>query len=146
MIDDVNVSAEFLTPAMSYYQLTDGQALGQLSNNIFHRLHTYVLVYSTTSWKSFDALRDIRERLLQIAPHAHLTLVGNRCDCNLDESVVSRDEGALQAAGWGCSFFEVSTFTGEKIQNAFGHVLRLLVQRYVSEIVPLCESMSSKDR
>lgn len=86
--------------------------------------HGYVLVYSVTSQKSFEVVKDIRERLLDLTgtTSVPLVLVGNKTDLHM-ERVISFDEGNALAKKWNASFMESTAKDHKSALSIFQSVI-----------------------
>lgn len=87
----------------------------------------FALVYSITAKSSFletDELREqiVRSKGLETVP---LVLVGNKIDLD-DSRIVTKEEGAAQAARWNASFFESSAKTRLNVDAIFHELVRLI--------------------
>ncbi|XP_022915172.1 GTP-binding protein Rheb homolog isoform X1 [Onthophagus taurus] len=71
--------------------------------------HGYVLVYSITSPKSFDVVKLIYAKLLDIKGKGHVpvVLVGNKTDLHMERMIPS-EEGRKLAEDWKAVFLETS--------------------------------------
>ncbi|KAH8292206.1 hypothetical protein KR054_007090 [Drosophila jambulina] len=76
--------------------------------------HGYVLVYSITSQKSFEVVKIIYEKLLDVMgkKYVPVVLVGNKTDLH-QERTVSTDEGKKLAESWRAAFLETSAKQNE---------------------------------
>ncbi|KAJ8986287.1 hypothetical protein NQ317_009997 [Molorchus minor] len=96
------------------YELKLVDTAGQDEYSIFPSqysidVHGYVLVYSITSMKSFDVVKSIHEKLLDITGKGHVpvVLVGNKTDLHM-ERTISTEEGKRLADEWKAIFLETS--------------------------------------
>ncbi|XP_018565630.1 GTP-binding protein Rheb homolog isoform X2 [Anoplophora glabripennis] len=96
------------------YELKLVDTAGQDEYSIFPSqysidVHGYVLVYSITSTKSFDVVKSIHEKLLDITGKGHVpvVLVGNKTDLHM-ERMISSEEGKRLADEWKAIFLETS--------------------------------------
>ncbi|KJE97215.1 Ras like enriched [Capsaspora owczarzaki ATCC 30864] len=87
-------------------------------------IHGYVLVYSVTSRTSFEMLKIIREKLLNMTGtnSVPLVLVGNKTDL-VGERVVTFEDGRELAAQWGCGFVESSAKRNNSVKEIFESLL-----------------------
>jgi len=76
--------------------------------------HGYVLVYSITSQKSFEVIKIIYEKLIDMMGKAYvpIVLVGNKTDLH-QERAVSFEEGKKCAESWKATFLETSAKQNE---------------------------------
>ena len=87
-----------------------------------------IIVYSVTSQLSFNEVDKFRDKVKNFAQdnNAKIVLVGNKCD--MQERVVTQDQGKQKAAEWGnIPFFETSAKKDINVQEAFVASLKLLV-------------------
>ncbi|XP_069762611.1 GTP-binding protein Rheb-like isoform X1 [Narcine bancroftii] len=123
-----------------YLQLVD--TAGQDEYSIFSFSHTvnihgYVLVYSVTSMKSFEMIKTIRSKLLDMmgkihrpsSPHYEspcfcqmcripTVLVANKRDLS-KQRMVQTEEGKKLADSWGAAFLESSAKQNETVVQVF---------------------------
>lgn len=85
----------------------------------------FIVVYSVTSRSSFDAVYEIRDKILQVKDSASfpMVLIGNKCDLE-KERAVSQAEGKDMAKNWGIPFFESSAKTRINIDEGFHAIVR----------------------
>lgn len=111
------------------YELKLVDTAGQDEYSIFTTqycigIHGYVLVYSITSAKSFDVIKSIHEKLLDITGKTHVpvVLVGNKTDLHL-ERIVSTEEGRKLAEDWKALFLETSAKENASVSEIFHNLL-----------------------
>ncbi|KAH8369208.1 hypothetical protein KR009_004316 [Drosophila setifemur] len=82
--------------------------------------HGYVLVYSITSQKSFEVIKIIYEKLLDVMgkKYVPVVLVGNKTDLH-QERTVSTEEGKKLAESWRAAFLETSAKQNEASPSSF---------------------------
>lgn len=87
-------------------------------------VHGYVLVYSITSLKSFDVVKSIHEKLLDITgkENVPLVLVGNKTDLHM-ERAISTEEGKRLADEWKAIFLETSAKENQSVSDIFHNLL-----------------------
>ncbi|GAB6019376.1 hypothetical protein CHUAL_000962 [Chamberlinius hualienensis] len=92
-------------------------------------IHGYILVYSITSQKSFDVVKVIYEKLLDMTGKANMpiVLVGNKTDLHM-ERVVSSDDGKATATLWNAAFLEASAKQNQSVQEIF-HTILLKIEK-----------------
>ncbi|KAB0801409.1 hypothetical protein PPYR_05763 [Photinus pyralis] len=92
-------------------------------------VHGYVLVYSITSEKSFDVIKIIYDKLLDITGKVHvpLVLVGNKTDLHM-ERMISYEEGRKLAEGWNAIFLEASAKQNTSVSDIF-HTLLMEIEK-----------------
>jgi len=83
-------------------------------------IHGYILVYSVTSLKSFEVVKVIHEKLLDVTGHNYvpMVLVGNKTDLHM-ERVVSNEAGRNLAESWKAAFYESSAKENRSVQSIF---------------------------
>ncbi|ENN77027.1 GTP-binding protein Rheb homolog [Dendroctonus ponderosae] len=86
-------------------------------------IHGYVLVYSITSVKSFDVVKSIYNKLLDITGKVQVpvVLVGNKTDLHLERQV-STSDGKKLAKDWNAIFLETSAKENLSVSDVF-HLL-----------------------
>jgi Ras family protein len=87
-------------------------------------IHGYVLVYSITSVRSFEIVKVIYQRLLDMTGKVHvpIVLVGNKSDLHM-ERTVSFDEGKRVAASMRAEFLEASAKQNESVTDIFKTII-----------------------
>mmetsp|Transcript_13466 Transcript_13466/g.34374 ORF Transcript_13466/g.34374 Transcript_13466/m.34374 type:complete len:192 (+) Transcript_13466:441-1016(+) len=85
----------------------------------------FIVVYSITSMESFEAIPELREKILQVkdAESFPMVLVGNKCDLEKHREV-AQDKGANLAQAWNIPFFESSAKARINIDEAFFAVVK----------------------
>ncbi|XP_067640749.1 GTP-binding protein Rheb homolog isoform X2 [Eurosta solidaginis] len=86
--------------------------------------HGYVLVYSITSQKSFEVIKIIYEKLLDVMgkKYVPVVLVGNKTDLH-QERTVTTEEGRKLAESWRATFLETSAKQNESVADIFHRLL-----------------------
>ncbi|XP_067132654.1 GTP-binding protein Rheb homolog [Centruroides vittatus] len=87
-------------------------------------IHGYVLVYSITSTKSFEIVKMIYQKLLDMTGKVHvpIILVGNKVDLHM-ERVVSYEEGKRTAATMKAEFVEASAKQNQSVTEIFTTII-----------------------
>lgn len=87
-------------------------------------VHGYVLVYSITSIKSFDVVKSIHEKLLDITGKdiVPLVLVGNKTDLHMERAITT-EEGKKLAEDWRAIFLETSAKENQSVSDIFHNLL-----------------------
>uniref|UniRef100_T1J3P9 Uncharacterized protein n=1 Tax=Strigamia maritima TaxID=126957 RepID=T1J3P9_STRMM len=95
-----------------------------LSSSYSMDIHGYVLVYSINSQKSFEVVRIIYDKLLDMTGKVNvpIVLVANKTDLHM-ERVVSYDEGKQVADTWKAAFMEASAKQNQSVQEIFHTIL-----------------------
>ncbi|GJQ67759.1 putative GTP binding protein [Trypoxylus dichotomus] len=116
------------------YELKLVDTAGQDEYSIFPSeysidVHGYVLVYSITSAKSFDVVKLIYEKLLDITGKGHVpvVLVGNKTDLHM-ERMIPAEEGKKLAENWKAVFLETSAKENASVSEIF-HILLTEIER-----------------
>ncbi|XP_006811964.2 GTP-binding protein Rheb-like [Saccoglossus kowalevskii] len=111
------------------FQLQLVDTAGQDEYSIFPQsytvdIHGYVLVYSVTSNKSFEVIKVIHEKLLDMIGKVQvpIVLVGNKTDLHM-ERVISSEVGKNLADSWKAGFLESSAKENESVMDVFKKVL-----------------------
>lgn len=83
-------------------------------------IHGFVLVYSITSEKSFEVVKVIYDKILDMMGKVTVpvVLVGNKLDLQL-ERVVTADQGRKLAENWKAVFLETSAKQNEAVMDIF---------------------------
>lgn len=92
-------------------------------------VHGYVLVYSITSLKSFEVIKLIYEKLLDITGKINvpIVLVGNKSDL-FNERAIKTEEGRQLAHSWKVAFLETSAKQNESVADIF-HTLLMEIEK-----------------
>lgn len=87
-------------------------------------IHGYVLVYSITSSRSFEIVKTIYQRLLDMTGKVHvpIILVGNKVDLHM-ERAVSYDEGKRTATSMKAEFLEASAKENQSVAEIFSKLI-----------------------
>eukprot|EP00920_Eleutheroschizon_duboscqi_P011387 GHVT01027012.1.p1 GENE.GHVT01027012.1~~GHVT01027012.1.p1 ORF type:complete len:183 (-),score=17.56 GHVT01027012.1:813-1361(-) len=89
----------------------------------------YVLVYSVTSPKSFEVIKVIHEKLLDMTGKLTIPLivVGNKTDLRM-ERAVSLEDGKKLSDQWKAAFLETSAKENQKVSDIF-HSLVMEIEK-----------------
>ncbi|KAF7390977.1 hypothetical protein HZH68_010470 [Vespula germanica] len=92
-------------------------------------IHGYVLVYSITSAKSFEVVKIIYEKLLDITGKVHvpIVLVGNKTDLYVDRMITTA-QGKQLADAWHAAFLETSAKQNEVFNSVADIFHTLLIE------------------
>lgn len=111
------------------YNLQIVDTAGQDEYSLFPEAYTmdmngYILVYSVNSNKSFEVVKVIHEKLLDMVGtlQAPMLLVGNKSDLHMDR-VISTEEGKRLAQSWGAHFLECSAKHNADVQSIFKKIV-----------------------
>ncbi|KAL6081713.1 hypothetical protein STEG23_005620 [Scotinomys teguina] len=129
-----NTFTKLITVNGQEYHLQLVDTAGQDEYSIFPQTYSidingYILVYSVTSIKSFEVIKVIHGKLLDMVGKVQIPimLVGNKKDLHM-ERVISYEEGKALAESWNAAFLESSAkenqitlyegkhFTGRKLE------------------------------
>ncbi|XP_073796229.1 GTP-binding protein Rheb isoform X1 [Danio rerio] len=110
-----------------HLQLVD--TAGQDEYSIFPQTYSidingYILVYSVTSNKSFEVVKVIHEKLLDMVGKVQvpIMLVGNKKDLHM-ERVISCEEGKALAESWNAAFMESSAKENQTAVEVFKRII-----------------------
>ncbi|KAL5010425.1 hypothetical protein ScPMuIL_012730 [Solemya velum] len=96
-----------------------------LPQSYFMSIDGYVLVYSVNSHKSFDVVKVVYEKLLDmkgIIKGVPVVLVGNKCDLTMDREVPV-EEGKKLASSWNVPFQEASAKENQSVTDIFHQIV-----------------------
>uniref|UniRef100_A0A8D0HGI8 GTP-binding protein Rheb n=1 Tax=Sphenodon punctatus TaxID=8508 RepID=A0A8D0HGI8_SPHPU len=109
-----NTFTKLITVNGQEYHLQVVDTAGQDEYSIFPQTYSidingYILVYSVTSIKSFEVIKVIHGKLLDMVGKVQIPimLVGNKKDLHM-ERVISYEEGKALAESWNAAFLESS--------------------------------------
>lgn len=112
------------------YDLKLVDTAGQDEYSIFPQsysmdIHGYVLVYSINSTKSFEVVRTLYEKLLDMTGKVHvpIVLVGNKIDLRVDR-VVSYEQGRQAAEYMKAAFLEASAKQNQSVCEIFNTMIQ----------------------
>eukprot|EP00163_Fabomonas_tropica_P007405 TRINITY_DN1711_c0_g1_i2.p1 TRINITY_DN1711_c0_g1~~TRINITY_DN1711_c0_g1_i2.p1 ORF type:complete len:208 (+),score=46.08 TRINITY_DN1711_c0_g1_i2:79-624(+) len=112
------------------YQLQVVDTAGQDEYSIFHNtysvgVHGYVLVYSVTARNSFEMIKILNDKLLNVAGTDNVprVIVGNKTDM-YNQRHITTQQGQELAQQWGCAFVECSAKHNENIAQAFNLLMQ----------------------
>lgn len=85
----------------------------------------FVIVYSITCRESFDAIPELRNKILQVkdAEEFPMILVGNKCDLEKHREV-PREKGEGLAKQWGIQFLESSAKSKINVDEIFHSIVK----------------------
>ncbi|XP_036790757.1 GTP-binding protein Rheb isoform X1 [Oncorhynchus mykiss] len=123
-----NTFTKMITVNGQEYHLQLVDTAGQDEYSIFPQTYSidingYILVYSVTSNKSFEVIKVIHEKLLDMVGKVQvpIMLVGNKKDLHM-ERVISCEEGKALADSWNAAFME-SSAKENQVMTMTGHSL-----------------------
>ncbi|KAF7245805.1 GTP-binding protein Rheb [Varanus komodoensis] len=87
-------------------------------------INGYILVYSVTSIKSFEVIKVIHGKLLDMVGKVQIPimLVGNKKDLHM-ERVISYEEGKALAESWNAAFLESSAKENQTAVDVFRRII-----------------------
>ncbi|XP_017259718.1 GTP-binding protein Rheb-like [Kryptolebias marmoratus] len=124
-----NTFTKTMTVNGQEYNLQLVDTAGQDEYSIFPQSYTidvngYVLIYSVTSYKSFEVVRVIHEKLLDMVGNVQkpILLVGNKKDLHM-ERVISYEEGKALSESWNAAFLESSAKENQTAVEVFRRMI-----------------------
>ena len=101
-----------------------------MRNHFIYSCNGFILEYSITSKRSFDALGHFIQNIQTIKDMDKFPMVilGNKCDLEFERQVF-KEEGEELAKELSCPFYETSALDNSNIIDAFQHLV-LEVQRF----------------
>ncbi|XP_047205606.1 GTP-binding protein Rheb isoform X1 [Girardinichthys multiradiatus] len=124
-----NTFTKTMTVNGQEYNLQLVDTAGQDEYSIFPESYTidvngYVLIYSVTSYKSFEVVRVIHEKLLDMVGNVQkpIILVGNKKDLHM-ERVISYEEGKALSESWNAAFLESSAKENQTAVEVFRRMI-----------------------
>lgn len=98
-----------------------------LPQSYYISIDGYVLVYSVNSRKSFEVIKIVYEKLLDMKGSSNIpiVLVGNKTDLQNDR-VVSAEEGRKLAAEWKINFLETSAKDFRSVNEVFIQIIQAI--------------------
>ncbi|XP_059827818.1 GTP-binding protein Rheb isoform X1 [Hypanus sabinus] len=124
-----NTFTKLITVNGQDYHLQLVDTAGQDEYSIFPQTYSidingYILVYSVTSSKSFEVIKVIHEKLLDMVGKVQvpIMLVGNKKDLHM-ERVISYEEGKSLADSWSAAFMESSAKENQTTVEVFKRII-----------------------
>ncbi|XP_012589320.1 PREDICTED: GTP-binding protein Rheb [Condylura cristata] len=124
-----NTFTKLITVNGQDYHLQLVDTAGQDEYSIFPQTYSidingYILVYSVTSTKSFEVIKVIHGKLLDMVGKVQIPimLVGNKKDLHM-ERVVSYEEGKALAESWNAAFLESSAKENQTAVDVFRRII-----------------------
>uniref|UniRef100_A0A8C2IG78 GTP-binding protein Rheb n=1 Tax=Cyprinus carpio TaxID=7962 RepID=A0A8C2IG78_CYPCA len=119
-----NTFTKMITVNGQEYHLQLVDTAGQDEYSIFPQTYSidingYILVYSVTSNKSFEVVKVIHEKLLDMVGKVHVT---EACLC-VSLSVISCEEGKALAESWNAAFMESSAKENQTAVEVFKRII-----------------------
>jgi small GTP-binding protein len=100
-----------------------------ITNQIYKGADGIILVYSVIDEDSFTKVKDWMEQIISNVSkeEINLILLGNKCDMN--ERVISKEQGKEMADSLGIKYYETSALEGTGINEAFEGLTKDIMQR-----------------
>uniref|UniRef100_A0A8D1QPD4 GTP-binding protein Rheb n=2 Tax=Sus scrofa TaxID=9823 RepID=A0A8D1QPD4_PIG len=124
-----NTFTKLITVNGQEYHLQLVDTAGQDEYSIFPQTYSidingYILVYSVTSIKSFEVIKVIHGKLLDMVGKVQIPimLVGNKKDLHM-ERVISYEEGKALAESWNAAFLESSAKENQTAVDVFRRII-----------------------
>ncbi|XP_007904553.1 GTP-binding protein Rheb isoform X2 [Callorhinchus milii] len=124
-----NTFTKLITVNGQEYHLQLVDTAGQDEYSIFPQTYSidingYILVYSVTSNKSFEVIKVIHDKLLDMVGKVQvpIMLVGNKKDLHM-ERVISYEEGKSLADSWNAAFMESSAKENQTAVEVFKRII-----------------------
>ncbi|CAG5115566.1 unnamed protein product [Candidula unifasciata] len=101
-----------------------------IPQSYFININGYVLVYSVNSQKSFDVVKHVYNKIIDMKGRmtVPIVLVGNKKDLRI-ERVISEEEGKHLAESWKVPFLEASAKENSSVKDIFDTVLNTIKQK-----------------
>ncbi|MXQ92123.1 hypothetical protein E5288_WYG012385 [Bos mutus] len=118
-----NTFTKLITVNGQEYHLQLVDTAGQVSTYSID-INGYILVYSVTSIKSFEVIKVIHGKLLDMVGKVQIPimLVGNKKDLHM-ERVISYEEGKALAESWNAAFLESSAKENQTAVDVFRRII-----------------------
>ena len=98
-----------------------------ITKNYYKGAHGIILIYDVTKRKTFDNLKNWIDTIKEeVSDKVSVILVGNKID-NIDNRVVTTQEGQGIANEYNLQFYETSAKTGDNIDIAFNDLIKKVV-------------------
>ncbi|KAJ3417590.1 DnaJ sub C member 27 [Chytridiales sp. JEL 0842] len=120
------IHIEDLEVKVNFWDVAGDAVYFEIRNEFYKDTHGAILVYDTSSRKSFDALDKWVDELLNFYTHeVVIYLVANKID--VTPRVVSTKEGEAYAEKRQFKYFEASAFNGQGVQELFTSLFTSLI-------------------
>ncbi|KAJ1927465.1 hypothetical protein IWQ60_002888 [Tieghemiomyces parasiticus] len=101
-----------------------------IQDNFYRHRDGFMLVFSLCEYESFQAMPQLRERILRVldtTDDVPVVLVGNKYDlATRAYRRVSVEEAQELALSWNAMYLETSAKTGQNVETAYRELLRLV--------------------
>ena len=98
-----------------------------ITKNYYKGAHGIILIYDVTKRKTFDNLKNWIDTIKEeVSDKVSVILIGNKID-NIDNRVVTTQEGQGIANEYNLPFYEASAKTGDNIDIAFNDLIKKVV-------------------
>ena len=113
---------------VDFYDTAGQERYKSIAVNVIKNADGTILMYDITQQNTFESISNWMENIFsQKGKDFPVVLIGNKCD--LEERVVSKDEGEEMAKKYGLSFFESSNKTGENIEEAGMELINKIIEK-----------------
>ena len=113
---------------VDFYDTAGQERYKSIAVNVIKNADGIILMYDITQQNTFESISNWMENIFsQKGKDFPVVLIGNKCD--LEERVVSKDEGEEMAKKYGLSFFESSNKTGENIEEAGMELINKIIEK-----------------
>ncbi|XP_059143323.1 GTP-binding protein Rheb homolog [Physella acuta] len=101
-----------------------------IPQSYFININGYVLVYSVNSQKSFEVVKHVYDKIIDMKGRitVPIVLVGNKKDLRF-ERVISEEEGRRLAESWKVPFLEASAKENSSVKDIFDTILNTMRQK-----------------
>ncbi|CAL1546833.1 unnamed protein product [Lymnaea stagnalis] len=101
-----------------------------IPQSYFININGYVLVYSVNSQKSFEVVKHVYNKIIDMKGRmtVPIVLVGNKKDLRL-ERVITEEEGRRLAETWKVPFLEASAKENSSVKEIFDTILNTMRQK-----------------
>nr|KAI8728151.1 RHEB [Biomphalaria glabrata] len=101
-----------------------------IPQSYFININGYVLVYSVNSQKSFEVVKHVYNKIIDMKGRitVPIVLVANKKDLRI-ERVISEDDGKRLAESWKVPFLEASAKENSSVKDIFDTILNTMRQK-----------------
>ena len=112
---------------LKIYETAGQEKCRKISKQYYKDADGIVLVYDVTKENTFDKIKEWAEQILPDSKEDKigLILLGNKCD--MEERMVSEEQGKELAEEFGINYFETSALTGQGINEAFEQLTKDII-------------------
>ncbi|KAJ3120175.1 DnaJ sub C member 27 [Physocladia obscura] len=117
-VKTINVDDDENEVKVNFWDVAGDPVYFEVRNEFYKDTHGAILLYDTSSRKSFEALEKwVEELMAYYTNEVTIFLVANKID--LTPRVISRKEGMNYAEKMDFAYYETSALTGEGVQEMF---------------------------